>query len=188
MTLEQLQEILPDATLASGVRDDADDCLRLRTAVTRELDRAGTPELCLARETSAEFRAFFDDRESRAFVLRTRDRELVGFGIATYRGESRQKFRALISDFDVSPRNVVYVKLIQVAPRFRGRGLQRLFFAELETWARGNGSTYAVGTVSPHNAASVKNFLRCGYREAERFTVEPTGYERIRMIKELEKK
>ena len=185
MTRERLQEILPGATLTTGARADADDCLRLRTAVTQDLVRAGTPELCLASESPEEFRAFFDDPESRASVLRTADGELVGFGIATYRGESRLKFRALIPDFDASPHNVVYVKLIQVAPKFRGHGLQRLFFAELETWARANGSRYAVGTVSPNNAASVKNFRRGGYREAERFIFEPFRYERIRMIKNL---
>ena len=164
MTDKRLQEIVPGAILTTGTRADADDCLRLRTAVSLELERDGTPELCLAAESPEEFRAFFDDQESRALVLRTADGELVGFGIATYRGESR---------------------LNQVAPKYRGRRLQRLFFSELETWARENGSAYAVGIVSPNNVASVKNFLRGGYREAERFIFEPFGYERIRMIKEL---
>ena len=185
MTDKRLQEIVPGAILTTGTRADADDCLRLRTAVSLELERDGTPELCLAAESPEEFRAFFDDQESRALVLRTADGKLVGFGIATYRGESRLKFRALIPDFDASPRNVAYVKLIQVAPKYRGRRLQRLFFSELETWARENGSSYAVGIVSPANVASVENFRRGGYREAERFIFEPIGYERIRMIKRL---
>ena len=185
MTRARLQTFLPGARLTLGTPDDARDCLKLRTDVTAELERRGTPQLCLAQESPAEFGAFFDDDESRVLVLRTPAGELVGFGIATYRGESLQKFRPLIPDFDAFSHNVVYIKLIQVAPTFRGRGLQRLFFDELESWALEQGSSYAVGTVSPDNIPSVKSFLRCGYREAERFNHEPTGYERIRMIKKF---
>ncbi len=185
MTRDQFQTILPGALLSIGTPDDATDCLRLRTDTTAELERRGTPQLCLAQESPEEFRAFFDDDESRVLVLRTPTGELVGFGIATYRGESLQNFRPLIPDFDESPRNVVYIKLIQVAPAFRGRGLQRFFFSELESWARKQGASYATGTVSPDNIPSVKNFLSRGYREAERFKHEPTGYDRIRMIKKI---
>ncbi|MBP5622409.1 MAG: GNAT family N-acetyltransferase [Thermoguttaceae bacterium] len=187
MTREELQAILPDASLNVGTPDDANDCLSLRAETTRELERRGTARLCLARESAEEFRAFFDDDESRALVLRTPTGELVGFGIATYRGESLQKFRPLIPDFDASLHNVVYIKLIQIAPKFRGHGLQRLFFRELEAWALEQGASYATGTVSPENVPSVENFLRCGYKEAERFVHDPTGYERIRMIKKIVK-
>lgn len=178
MTRKEFCQNFPGFDLAVGGPQDADDCLALRTAVSEELKAEEREQLCLARETPDEFRNFFADPTARTLVLRTDSRELVGFGIALCSGESRDRFRALIPDFDAAPNYVAYVKLIQVAKKYRGHGLQRLFFAELEDLLYREGSRYAVGTVSPDNAASLTNFKRRGYQEAERFIVQPLGYER----------
>lgn len=186
MTKQDLQRLFPGSALAVGTPSDVADCLALRAATTLELERLGTPELCLAQESPTEFGKFFDDADSRALVLRSASRELIGFGIATYTGESLQHFRPLIADFDAAPRRVGYIKLIQVASSFRGHRLQQIFFAELESWLQACGSSYACGTVSPNNIASLRNFINCGYREAERFTHASSGYARLRMIKRLD--
>lgn len=176
-----------DCKLSVGSRADAQECLALRASITQELARAGTSQLCLAQESDEEFCAFFDDEQSFALLLRDSASALAAFGIATFRGESREQFRRLIPDFDRSPHYVGYVKLIQVARQFRGQGFQKRLFGELEKRLFLQGARFATGTVSPDNIPSLRAFISCGYEQAEAFTHVPTGFARLRMIKNLEK-
>lgn len=185
MNKQDLPQLVPGAKLTIGRPSDAEDCLDLRSATTLDLEHEGKPELCLAQESPEEFSAFFNDAESQVLVLRDASGKLVGFGIATYRGESLQHFRTAIPDFDAAPRRAGYIKLIQIAKPYRGLRLQQLFFTELEEWLKSRGTVYACGTVSPDNIPSYRNFLHCGYVEADRFTHEGSGYARVRMIKNI---
>ena len=112
---------------------------------------------------------------------------LVAVGVASHRQEPIQKYLPFIpaEDVQASSKSVGYIEFIQVAANSRGRGFQRLLFAELEKWLRAQGTLYATGSVSQENQYSLNNFKSQGYREAGRYVVKDLNYPRILMVKKL---
>lgn len=58
---------------------------------------------------------------------------------------------------------VVYLSRVGVLPEARGCGLQRRLIRAREAWARRQGCTHCRTDTAPHNVASQRSLIRCGY-------------------------
>lgn len=147
---------------------------------------AGTEQECwyICDETEAEFYDFFTAPPM--IALGVLDGEtLAAVGVGSYREVELERFRPYLPEGAIEAKKAAYVELIQVDFEYRGQGLQRVLFEELERRYRAAGVEYLTGIVSPHNFPSRNNFLKEGYEEYGSFIHQRTGFERLIMIKKL---
>lgn len=185
--------LTPDLPTPSGfqlIRCDASDghvALQMGRQILEELAKEGKAAHYIIDETDEEFFDFFRKPEFYPLGVLDPNNALVAVGVASHRQEPIQKYLPFIpaEDVQASSKSVGYIEFIQVAANSRGRGFQRLLFAELEKWLRAQGTLYATGSVSPENQYSLNNFKSQGYREAGRYVVKDLNYPRILMVKKL---
>lgn len=92
---------------------------------------------------------------------------IVGFGILYIAGDDKENLAySLDTHGDLSEYG--NVKLVIVKDEFRGNGLQRIFVARFEEYAKRIGIKYLLSTVSPVNSYSSKNLELSGFKVIKR--------------------
>ena len=113
------------------------------------------------------------------------DREIAGFLMMIRPGEN-DVYTRYVEGAD--GRNSIHSDTCVVDPRFRGRGIQKRLFREVERIERGKGTKFLLCTIHPDNAASLKSALGTGYEIAHTSdTVYDNGFLRHVMVRRLQK-
>lgn len=113
-----------------------------------------------------------------SFILLAQENgKAVGFFLVCVPGQAENNLGRCL---DYSPRQLSQVAMMDsaaVLPEYQGRGIMGTMFRRAVELAR---YPILLGTVSPHNAPSLKNFQRCGFSVLKTIH-KPGGYERLLM-------
>ena len=166
---------------------DAGDAFRLTRAILAELEaegKLGQYNLSVSKET---FYDYYEAGDCVLLAIENEKGERVACAVGHFRQYKTAKFveplRRMTGRF-FKPEELGYAFFIEVAKEYRGRGFQYCLFLELEKRLTARGAKWLTGTVSPENAPSLRNFLRAGYVEIGRTTLE-SGYPRLLMAKKV---
>ncbi len=117
-------------------------------------------------------------------VLKIMDgKRLAAFGSMVYGGNTDSNYASHLGVPREEWVNWVNMDTIMVHPDYRGCGLQKFLFEQLEKRTASE-IGWAAGTVSPYNIYSYRNFVQCGYEEKKRCILYD-GYLRAIMVKQV---
>ena len=166
---------------------DAGDALRFTREILAELEaegKLGQYNLSVSKET---FYDYYEAGDCVLLAIENERGERVAYAAGHFREAKTAKFvepLKRVAGRVFKPEELGYAFFIEVAKDYRGRGFQYCLFLELEQRLAARGAKWLTGTVSPENVPSLRNFLKAGYVEIGRTTLE-SGYPRLLMAKKV---
>ncbi len=162
----------------------AEAALTMLRDIRAELAQAGLEELYCMEESDDEFRDFFCNPQTAVWgAIRPSTNALAAVGAVSFNSRETELFSSLLPQ-DLAASQIGYVDFIQVARPYRGAGLQRLLFQEIERYCAEHGARLLTGVVSPKNSHSLANFLEMGYRTVGTVRLK-NGFPRLVAFKSL---